>query len=192
MRKNSKKRKVWLPENITWEDYMQYMQEQPKLKKIILESYKKMFNLKDENLDAFRLIILEVHMRLEKYINATLSLKFVKDSLAEKDYDFFQDELLSKITFDGKLSILKKLKLISKATKELATDINTLRNRLVHSTKKEATYKGENIIKSNKTIAMIKKIVDEYFMITDDIFKKVEEKKLHLIPHARTHNSQPH
>lgn len=129
----------------------------------LLEKVENIFPLQDKNFDRVKLIISRIHIELESLFNLLISKPFVSHLKDKNKYIFFQDEILSKISFEEKISILKKLKFLNKSLQEKARNINCLRNRLMHHTHKEPLYCDTNI-KKDKTIILtvVKDYVDIY------------------------------
>lgn len=138
----------------------------------LLNAYKKAVCPKDEHLNDFKLIILDVHLRLEKSLNNAIFFKYIKGSLTESDYDFFDEEILSRISFREKISIVRKMNLLTNDLEDKALKINTLRNQLVHLTRKLPIYKKVDV-KKDKSI--INEIFIDFVTISQYIFKKAEE-----------------
>ena len=98
--------------------------------------------------------------------------KYVKESLVESDYNFFEEEILSKISFSEKINIVKKMNLLTNSLETKAKEINTLRNRLMHLPQKMPEYKKIDV-KKDKTI--VDEIFKDYVAIDNYLSKKGKE-----------------
>jgi len=140
-----------------------------------LEAYKKIFGTEDEGFDALQLIVSKMHVNLENLFNFILRSKYLKEFLNDKEHILFEDEVINRLSFDGKLDILEKLDVLSISMRKKAENLNTLHNRFANFSAGLLQYDGKDIRKDPSVLFVISK---DYLSVANSVEQKAVVKNI--------------
>jgi len=119
-------------------------------------------------------IVLGMHVDMDRAFDRLLSMYFTLGRGTRETRTDLGEIILPKVSFEEKLQILKKLKLIMSKSKNDAERINTIRNGFAHGYRKDLprfNYKGKRIFEV-KTIEVLE---NDYNDIREDLRKQADK-----------------
>ena len=147
--------------------------DQMRVEKLGKELREKVLGL-DAGERKIRDIVLGMHVDMERAFDRLLSMYFTLGGGTRETRRDFEEIVLPKVSFEEKLQILKKLKLITSKLRNNAERINTIRNGFAHGYRKDLprfNYKGKRIFEA-KTIEVLE---NDYNDIREDLRKQVDK-----------------
>lgn len=131
---------------------------------MLVKEYKRIVSSGDGVLDDFVSIAIIIHKKLDELFDNTLSMYLMGNNYKEDKYNFVRDNILTAITFQNKIIILRKLgHLKDKKIRVLAGAIGTLRNECAHTRRIEKLVYNQKVFDNYTNL--IHDAIEDYLKI---------------------------